>query len=422
MESGQPDGKDSHPVASRKPIRQERNPLTDDLRPTPAMSDYAEDVFDEARKREEKRQYVRPLNISTIFPDPAQPRRTLPSDVRRRWNGRAETLPEAFDLWLQLAEAERRGAIDLRGYVMAERDSTEDLELTLGPMEYSLLSLADLAANVRRNGLMNSITVVRLDGGYRIETGERRWLAHHLLSTVTGDDRWQFISARVVEATDVWRQAGENSTRADLNAISKARQFALLLMDLYREKEGPERDSFSRFDELVPEDGCDRPYYAQVANSERYRIPSGKGEQMLNAMGLKGRAAFSRYRAFLQLPDDVWQWGDDLNWSDDRLYLLATLDPATALERAQQMKRRDDGRRTQTNVLTQNSPDVGVKQMSMQNNLDTDDFRKRSLRVARMVDRLSDLNPTKRSKGLEEITVIRRWLDEVERTLRDTTG
>ena len=406
-------------MAGRKPVRAERNPLTDDSRPAPAMSDYAEDIFDEARKREEKRQYVRPLNVGTIFPDPAQPRRTLPSEVRRQWNGRAETLPEAFDLWLDLARAERGGPVDLRACVLAERDREDVLDLVVGPVEYALLSLAELAADIRRNGLLNSITVVRLDGGYQIETGERRWLAHHLLRAITGDDRWQYIAARVVEATDVWRQAGENSARADLNAVSKARQFALLLMDLYRQKDGGEQPAFQRFDDLVPPDGCDRVYYAQVADSDRFRIPTGKGEQMLNAMGLKGRAAFSRYRAFLQLPDEVWQWADDLNWSDDRLYLLATLDPAVALERAEQMKRRDVNRRHHSNVLTQPVDGFDSKQSLDQDGFDSADFRKRTLRVARMVDRLSDLNPAKRGKGLEEISAIRRWLDDVERALRD---
>src|SRR5690606_35218201 len=123
----------------------------------------------------------------------------------------------------------------------------------------------------------------------------RRWLAHHLLGIITGDASWQIISARVVEQSSVWRQAGENSARADLNTISKARQFALLLMDLYQQPDSA--NMFQDYDACVPPGGCDRAYYVQVADSVHFRIPRGKGEQMLNAMGLKGRAGFSRYRA-----------------------------------------------------------------------------------------------------------------------------
>src|SRR5690606_34285023 len=131
-------------------------------------------------------------------------------------------------------EDERHAPLDLRAYVMADGDHPEADPTPLGPLEGSLLALADLAGNIRRNGLMNPISVVRVGERYQIETGERGWLAHHLLRLLTGDDNWQYVAARVVERSSVWRQAGENSARADLNAISKARQFALLLMDLYQ--------------------------------------------------------------------------------------------------------------------------------------------------------------------------------------------
>ena len=388
------------------------------------MVERAEDMFDEARRKEEKRQVVRPLDIRRVLPDPKQPRRALPYSVRAGWDGQIDSLPQVFESWRQLAEAERTTPLDLRAYVLADGDHADADPALLGPLEGALLTLADLAANIRRNGLMNSISVVRHGENYQIETGERRWLAHHLLGLMTGETTWQTISARVVEQSSVWRQAGENSARADLNTISKARQFALLLMDLYAHADENENSvTFQGFDATVPPGGCDRAYYVQVADAEQFRIPRGKGELMLNAMGLKGRAGFSRFRALLQLPDEIWQMGDDYNWSDDRLYLLATMDPAQALERAYQMKRRDEMRRGERHVLNQNnSSDVALQPdeaAAAHLVLETSEFKRRTLRIARMLDRIGRLDRKKRREALDEIQSVRRWLDEAERAFRD---
>lgn len=386
------------------------------------MVEHAEDLFDEARRKEEKRQFVRPLDIRRVLPDPRQPRRALPYSVRAHWDNQLESLPDVFETWRRLAEAERGLPLDLRALVLADGDHA-GLDLTvLGPLEGALLALANLAANVRHNGLMNPISVVRHGEFYQIETGERRWLAHHLLAALTGDPNWQTISARVVDQSSVWRQAGENSARADLNAISRARQFALLLMDLYLQDSAPEV-TFSSFDACVPPGGCDRAYYVQVADAEQFRIPRGKSELLLNAMGLKGRAGFSRFRALLQLPDDIWQMGDDYNWSDDRLYLLATMDPDEALQRARQMKRRDDSQRNAQQVLNQNNSAPGqttaVETNPAQTALETSEFKRRTLRIARMLDRIGRLDRKKRREALDEIQSVRRWLDDAERAFRD---
>lgn len=387
------------------------------------MVDHASDLYDEARRKEDKRQVARTLNIQIISPDPAQPRRVLPKDVRARWTGTPEDLPHIFELWQQLAEAERGKPIHLYARVLAAEVLPMPEEGVVGPLEASLLALADLAADIRRNGLLNSITVARQGERFQIETGERRWLAHHLLYAVTQEEGWQFISARIVDKPDVWRQAGENSARTNLNAVSKARQFALLLMALY----GESGVTFAPFSERVHFGGCDRSFYAQVADAEQYRIPKGKGEQLLGAMGLRGRASFSRYRALLNLPDEIWQMGDDLNWSDDRLYLLATMEPGQALQRARQMKRRDDLRRAQRSVLIQNNYQNNTNEIEPESDavtypLETGDFKKRTLRVARMLDRVERLDSGRRRDGLDEIRAIRRWLDEAERLLREESS
>lgn len=407
-------------MAGRKPIRPAWDPFKSDIQPSSAMVEHAEELFDEARRKEDKRQIVRPLDIKRILPDPRQPRRAIPYSVRVDWDGSSEQLPDIFAEWRLRAEDERHAPLDLRAYVMADGDHPEADPTTLGPLEGSLLALADLAGNIRRNGLMNPISVVRVGERYQIETGERRWLAHHLLRLLTGDDNWQYVAARVVERSSVWRQAGENSARADLNAISKARQFALLLMDLYQNPDKGAPVVFDSFDARVPPGGCDRAYYAQIADADAFRIPRGKGELLLNAMGLKGRAGFSRYRALLQLPDEIWQMGDDLNWSDDRLYLLATMDPAQALERARQMRRRDEAGRDKRLVLNQNnSHPAPPSQPPLGGVLESSEFKRRTLRIARMVDRIHRLDRKKRRAALDEIQSVRRWLDEAERAFRD---
>ena len=181
--------------------------------------------------------------------------------------------------------------------------------------------------------------------------------------------------------------------------------------------------AFQSFDACVPPGGCDRAYYVQVADAEQFRIPRGKGELMLNAMGLKGRAGFSRFRALLQLPDEIWQMGDDYNWSDDRLYLLATMDPVQALQRAHQMKRRDETRRLESHVLNQNNSSEAAlhpgEDAAVHTALETSEFKRRTLRIARMLDRIGRLDRKKRREALDEIQSVRRWLDEAERAFRD---
>jgi hypothetical protein len=414
-------------MAGRKPLRPAWDPFKSDIEPSSAMVEHAEDLFDEARRKEEKRHLVRPLDIRRILPDPRQPRRAIPYNIRANWDGSVDQLPDIFDEWRLLVELERQSPFNLRAYVMSEGDQTEADPGLLGPLESSLLALADLAANIRRYGLMNPVTVVRDGEDYQIETGERRWLAHHLLSIITGDANWQLISARVVDQSSVWRQAGENSARSDLNAIGKARQFALLLMDLYRQSDAPSKGAILDYDACVPPGGCDRAYYVQIADADRFRIPRGKGDMLLNAMGLKGRAGFSRYRALLQLPDEIWQLGDDYNWSDDRLYLLATMEPHQALERAQQMKRRDEAGRHARLVLNQNnlSPEsipVPEPVLTSSTALESSEFKRRTLRIARMLDRIDRLDRKKRREALDEIRSVRRWLDEAERVFRDETN
>jgi hypothetical protein len=264
------------------------------------------------------RQVAKPVSIFNIFPDVEQPRRAMPSVVRNHWDGKPTSMANVFDVWYHLAGEERGEQVNIVPYLLAGEE-TERPE-KIGPIEGSLLEIVMLAANIRANGLTNPITVVHTPEGYRLETGERRWLAYHILHALHThlDDeasRWEKIPARSVDSPSVWRQAGENNARANLNAVGKARQLAILIMDLYRQQ----GMRFGPYHLLVPAGECDRAYYAQVADGSRYPVPRGSGEAVMNAMGFKQPSQLREHRALLKLPDEVWRVADDLNWTQGRI-------------------------------------------------------------------------------------------------------
>src|SRR5690606_25072022 len=145
-----------------------------------------------------------------------------------------------------------------------ERGEQDDYAARFGPLEAALMKVIELAASIYQEGLLNPISLVRYgEDRFLLETGERRWLAYHLLHHYAPDDgkrdQWAKIPAQFVDGVDVWRQAAENSMRADLNAISKARQYAILLMALEQEING---SRFESYQDLIAAGGTDRAYYA----------------------------------------------------------------------------------------------------------------------------------------------------------------
>jgi len=286
--------------------------------------------------------------IEEIYPNPTQPRRAIPNSVRQYWNGEpdSQSMAHFFEMWLQEMLLERgEQAYPLDDYLAGmpterSRQVEEQDEKTLqqigslahsGPNQAAFMRIVELAASIRRDGLTNPISVAEKGRYYEIETGERRWLAYHLLNWRIGefdDEKYDRIPCRVVDGVNIWRQASENNARADLNAIGKARQFALLLMDLLR----TEKDvKFKAFDYFQHE----QEFYAQVADGNTYRIPHGTGEALLNATGLENAVQLRQYRALLRLPQTVWEWADDLNWTESfiRKELLAKSKNETDLVR-----------------------------------------------------------------------------------------
>lgn len=290
---------------------------------------------------------ARPVAIDQIHPDPAQPRRAIPSAIRHYWDGNPQNVPYLLTMWVREVEVERGRPFDAASYLAGTATDRVPLvfdEAQLGPvggrtgaLESALLRVIDLAASIRRDGLTNPITVVYTGGEYFVETGERRWLAYHLLNMhrLPQDDDWSKIPARIVENMSLWRQASENNARDDLNAIARARQFALLLMDLHGWQ------NFRPFEDFREEQG----FYAQVADGERWRIPRGSGEPLLNAMGLSHPNQLRHIRRLLRLPAVVWMLADDLNWSENFIQkdLLATAADEDDLIRRAVLQARSEG-------------------------------------------------------------------------------
>jgi hypothetical protein len=264
------------------------------------------DLFGKIEAVDSEKHVARPLDIFSIFPDPTQPRRAIPSVLRAVWAVEENTTAELFDSWHRLVEEERGGTFDLDKFLKSS-GNVRRLD-NPGPLESTFLVLVELAASIRRDKLTNPITVAQDDAVYYIETGERRWLAYHLLYTHFEDEKWARIPSRLVNVVDIWRQASENNARADLNAISRARQLAVLLMDML-DGQGYQFNPFRQFED-------ERDFYAQVESGYRHRIPRGKSEQLLSATGFKSDSQLRQYRRLLSLPTIVWNIADDLNWSE----------------------------------------------------------------------------------------------------------
>lgn len=273
---------------------------------------------DELRRLDTKPTRIRQIPLHEVRPDPAQARRVMPGRLRIQWLQHPDQIPTILDEWLQLANEEatqrQRPTLNVTEALRRDPNDTtavpEDLTLPeIGPIESSFTALVQLAASIHLHGLANPITVtLQDDDTYMVETGERRFLAYNLLHNLPDfvQGAWDHIPSRVVENRDIWRQAAENGARQDLNAVSMARQLALLLMDIYAD-----RYSFAKFSDMPGRD-----WYAQVHDSKKYPVPYGRGAELAAAMGLKSANQIRQYRQLLALPNEVWQLADELNWTE----------------------------------------------------------------------------------------------------------
>lgn len=325
-----------------------------------------------AQAQEGQRQVAKPISILDIYPDRSQPRRAIPDALRSMWNGQPSGIPALLDAWMR-SQIPGRPADEIYGYFSS---IISGKEMDRGDGTPNLFdALLDLAAEIHRDGLINPITAAPPSpstvrgSGYQLETGERRWLAYHLLQLLTGEERWARIPVRVVERVDRFRQAAENSQRADLNMVARSRQWALLMMAAW-EQQGRA---------FTPYEQCsnDRDYYAQAY--ELYP-PDGMGTAIMNACGVTSRAMLSKYRGVLELSDEQWARADDENWSYGKIEGVLTAVNAP-VKRAKEQPASPLADKVNHRVLN---------------------------RVWRAVEQGA---PVSR----EDIAHLRRWLDEVER-------
>ena len=298
-------------------------------------------------------QPIEAVSIHEIHPNSIQPRYSIPHDLTDIFALHPKNIVDIFERWVIEVQLERRqpdydivnflmGQATARGQMAETNDGdAESIGAPPSAKELALMKLIDLAASIRRDGLSNPVSLVRHDEHYEIETGERRWLAYHVLYWKFGDGdkrpdgtvvNWSRIPARIVNRVDVWRQASENNARDNLNAISRARQLALLLMDLHG------------WNNFTPLDTCadEQAFYAQVADGATWRIPRGQGERLLNAMGLPNAGQLRQYRALLRLPAELWRRGDDEDLSEGELRKMrAALDTVTPVTVSQSKRKKD---------------------------------------------------------------------------------
>lgn len=299
------------------------NPLGGDTSPTTPMSPIkADSAIYSANKLEiapSGNIVANPISLADISPNRLQPRRIIPLRLLDGWQGELEGAQGVFNRWHQEAEDILGKPIDVLAIVKKQSVLTEDDPQIPPGIAQDFIEELQLAGEILRDGLTHPITVVGNRPPYIIETGERRWLAYHILWLLTDDLRWTSIPAVIQDKNgSVWRTASENGARQNLNAIAKARQLAILVMHLNQ----------ARY-EYLPYEAFehDREYYAQVADGNIHKIPTDSAQAVSDATGLNGYARISQFRRVLNLTNEVWDLADEQNWKEEkiRLYLAGTL-------------------------------------------------------------------------------------------------
>lgn len=268
---------------------------------------------------------ARPLSINEIWADPTQPRRTVPSSIRDEWDGDPDAVVAIFARWKSAVEEALGVPVDIKTMMTGDAPLFELSKPNQVITQF--FDLVTLAGSIRDTQLNHPIGVTAIPGGHLVVFGERRWLAYHLLNIVFPDETYGRIPARVLDenAFDLAKaQAAENTARSDLNAIAKTRQFAKLLIAA---TDG-EDVSFNTYSSLVLPGGCDRRYYAQVANGNVHRIPRGLGPKFEQALNISVDQ-MRRYRNLLKLTSDdevndgIWTLADDNDWAEGFLRDIA---------------------------------------------------------------------------------------------------
>ena len=202
------------------------------------------------------------IDIDRIRPHPTQPRSMLPSD---------------------LAKALAEGTISPQQALSAmEERAQNDARLAR-----TLAGLRQLAQSIRMQGLINPITVIpESEAGetrFRLETGERRWLAHWLLY-LAGEEQFYRIKAVLADRSRSARarQLVENLQREDLNVIDKAR--AILALKQEMEKLRGSRVPWAEVEDIL---GISKVYRTYILASLRL---CPEAQQLVRQFNLPERA------------------------------------------------------------------------------------------------------------------------------------
>ncbi|CAG0966802.1 partial putative chromosome-partitioning protein ParB, partial [Gammaproteobacteria bacterium] len=163
--------------------------------------------------------------LDQVYPDPQQPRRLLPPD---------------------LGQLLANGALPI--------DILEQLRARAGQDKWireKLLELDTLADSIGVDGLMQPIRVIPDgDNRYRIEEGERRWWAHHIL-VEQGKEQFRHIAAFIVEGEHeaiglLRRRVAENVLRSGFTAIELARAMASRIQEIMNAEPGTKQGEAER--------------------------------------------------------------------------------------------------------------------------------------------------------------------------------
>ncbi len=277
---------------------------------------------------------VERILLEMVRPDPIQPRRVFPERVHQAFHNSRLTPTQALRELVQTAQVAARqrgqpfqGILDLLN--LGENEDSQDQEQKYSPEEQLLRDLVNLAVTIRDDGQVNPLTVVDVSQGvtrlYRIETGERRywasWLLRDFIPGYTGDGMIPCIVVPA-ERSSVFRQAKENTSRAQLTAVAMARQAALLLLTVH----GYE----------IPDSLVDNDFYRQALDLD-LRSKREYTDAVLAAMGGIGRMHFSRYKALLKLSDEALELADRYNLDEFRLRPLLDLEADAQAEMVRQI-------------------------------------------------------------------------------------
>ncbi len=273
---------------------------------------------------------VERILLDLVRPDPVQPRRVLPERIHFAFHSNELTPTQALRELVQIVQvAARQSGRPFNNVLELLPNSSDDVEedmpeIKLSPEETLLRDLVNLAVTIRDDGQVNPLTVVDVSQGvtrlYRIETGERRYWASWLLRDfIPGYEGDGMIPCIIVpeERSSVFRQAKENTSRTELNAIAMARQAALLLIAAH--------------DYAIPEYPVGNDFFRQVLDLD-LRGKREFTETVLAAMGGIGKMHFSRYKALLKLSDEAMELADRHNLDERKLRPVLSLDPSVHVE------------------------------------------------------------------------------------------